>query len=107
MELESPETFPENRARIGREVRDALKYGGIHIANQALVDELVDVVVSECMELRERIANRIIAPLIGRYENGLSDLQLETLAMVVEYHYETDTGTIDIAFDPTDPPAKR
>lgn len=100
-ELVSPETFPENRKRIEREIRDALAYGGMQIAPQVMVDELVDVVVAECMELRERIASKIVGPLIGRYEDGLNDLQLETLAMVVEYHYETDTGAIDIAFDPT------
>lgn len=101
MELESPESFPENRKRLEREFRDALKSGGLDIVPQRILDECVDVAVAECMELRERIAGRIVGPLIGRYENGLNDLQLETLAMVIEYHYETDTGAIDIAFDPT------
>lgn len=94
--LPSPETFAENRARIEREVREALLSSGMDIVPQRLVDDLVDVSVAECMELRDRIANRIVAPMIGRYDDGVPDAKLEMLVAVIEYHFEDSDGNIQI-----------
>lgn len=94
---QSPEDFPKNRKRIERELRDALKAGGIDIAPQPLLAELVGVVVAECTELRDRVATRIIGPLVGRYEN-FDDDQLERLGYIVLRHYVDDAGAIQIDF---------
>ena len=99
--IPSPENYPENRRRIDREIRDACLAGGLHIVPQKVVDELTAVVIAECTELRERIANRIVGTCIGRYEcggvAGINDKQLEMLCSVIEYHFEDDQGTIHIA----------
>jgi hypothetical protein len=98
----------ENKARIRKEIKDALE-GALndafhgHVPDQErVVDNLVEVVVAECTELRERIADRIIGPLVGRYEDGLNNDRLEILAHVVRSHYETNTGEIEL-LDPPQP----
>lgn len=110
-ELPNPDNLPENRARLEREFRDALRTGGMHIFPQRLLDELVDVATCECIELRSRIASKIIGPIIGRYEvggeGGISDEKLEFLATVVEYHYEDDDGNIQLIPEAIPPAPKR
>jgi hypothetical protein len=89
----APETRPENVNRIEREIRAALKCAGIDIPSKKMVDELSGVVVAECVELRHRIASRILGVLIDRGD-GVTHEQLQKLAYIVEYHYEDGDGEI-------------
>ena len=96
--MNSPENFPENKARILKEIQAAAAYAKTILSPQ-LQSDLVEVVVAECIELRERIAERIIDKLADRGE-GLSQEQLERLAWIVLYHYESSDGFIDVV-EPT------
>jgi hypothetical protein len=105
MNQPSPETFPKNRARIAKEVLAAAKDADV-ILPQVLVDDLVEVAVCECIELRERIASRILGVLIDRGE-GCTAEQLERLAYIVEQHFEDETGSIELVEPPKLKPLRR
>ncbi len=94
----SPETFANNRQRIAREIKDAAKDAAV-VLPKRLLDDLIEIVVAECVELRERVSQRIIGQLVGRYDD-LDDAKLELLAFVVENHYVDATGAIELAYEP-------
>ena len=102
LELDTPENLPENRLRIRREILDVLKDHSSVLPKKA-IEELIDVVTAELVELRERIAERIIEPVIGRYENGITDTQLTILQHVILQHYEDAAGEIQLLKNPEDP----
>jgi hypothetical protein len=87
---QNPEDFEANRERL----------------RTRLVDEdPLDVIVDELITLRKRIAEDIVGQMINRYEPGLSNEQLETLAWIIEYHQIAEDGGIDLAYPP--PGARR
>lgn len=88
----SPENFAENRLRISREFKSA----GVPAK---LINDCVDIAVAECLELRDRIANRIIGQLIDR-GGGLTEEQLEKLAYIVEYHFCDAEGSVEVVEPP-------
>ena len=90
----NPEDFEKNRDRIRAAVRARA------ITTTAMENNLVDFVVEELVALRKRIADDIVGQVINRYEPGLSNEQLETLAWVIEYHFVDDTGSIELAYPP-------
>lgn len=96
----NPETFAKTwdglRLRLSEECPSL---------NERELDEVTDFVVAERVALRKLVVERIIGPLINRYEPGLSNEQLDTLAWVVEYHVLLDDGTVDLAYPP--PGARR
>jgi hypothetical protein len=99
----NPEEMAENKARIRKEIQAVVSdRANTMLTNTPLIDDLVEVVVAECTELRERIAERIIDPLIGRYEDGLDNDRLEILKHVILSHYEDSIGSIELL----DPPKR-
>ena len=100
---QNPEELPENLKRIRKEINAVLDDYSSGPAGDKMTDSLVDVVVAECMELRERIAGRILGQVAERYESVSSE-QIEKLANVVLWHYEDPmTGTIEMM----DPPKRK
>lgn len=89
----NPETAALNRSGIRRRVLKSLKKGGIDIPSGKLTDALVDLVMSERIDVRETIANRVITPVIGRYES-VDDEKLEMLAVVAEYYRVDELGVV-------------
>jgi hypothetical protein len=96
---QNPEDFEVNRERLRDRVR------AVSITSTAMENELVDVIVDELVTLRKRIADDIVGRVINRYEPGLSNEQLETLAWVIEYHVVAPDGSVDLAYPP--PGARR
>lgn len=104
---ENPERFAANRTRIARDIRAALRDGGLHIVPQRVVDGLVDLTVEELVALRERISGEILK-VVGRYDGGgINDRGLEMLALMTEYHYVDEDGCFQVACDLVPAPQTR
>lgn len=96
---ENPERFASNRTRLAGEVRAALRAAGLHIVPQQVVESLTDLIIEECVTLRERVAGEI-TKVVGRYDGGgISDRGLEMLALMTEFHYVDETGAFQVACD--------
>jgi hypothetical protein len=92
-----PENMSANRNRLATRLRRTLRDKGFDIVPGPLVAALVDLVTDETKAVRTRIADRIIAAVIGRYET-FDDERLELLGNVVKTHYLDDDNEIRLLF---------
>ena len=104
---DSPEHAPENRKRLRGAVERALARADKEPGpeRQTQVNQLVELVLSERVSLRETIAGEILEPLIDRYDEGLNNDQMETLVWVVRHFVRGPDG--EITLDKPPPNARK